>query len=280
MVVGRDGLHPGHMLRWPTAQIHRLPRRQQPAGLQQPLSQHFCASVAPSPGRSQFPDDREMRAHVLVPVGQRIAPESEDRLHGVAQHAGRQDQREEIDDMVLSHRTILVLIHDEMRIRCLQHLTDVPSLQQLPSGVADCRVVPRRCSQPQNLRIVGAAAGKGRDEPDGPAIDRAQSIGAGWHTGAVQPATQGRDPGVRVCQHEDGLVAPMTGKRVGNQLCLAAASRCGDGSAFDRTKVDINVAHERPTRIPGPSEHGSPDRKDAGPVQRWSSPRPPSTRWT
>ena len=107
----------------------------------------------------------------------------------------------------------------------------------------------------------------------------ASLLTASSDSGAVQPATQGRDPGIRVCQHENGLVAPMTGKRVGNQLCLAAAGRCGDGSALDCTKVDFNVVHQWPTRIPGPSERGIPDRKDAGPVQRWSSPRPPSTRF-
>ena len=252
MVVGRDGLNPRHMCWWSGANIHRLTGHQQAPSLQKPLSECFRTGIAPPPRRGQFRHDREMRAHLLLPVGQGVTTETEDALHRIAKHAGRQNQREKVDEIVLRHRTVLILINDKVRIGRFQDLADVSGLQQLPCEFADRRVVSRWRGKPQDVRVVTAATRKARNQPNGPAVDGAQSIGTVRHTGTVQPATKCRHASIRVREHEDGFATSVSGQGVGDQLCLAAPGRCRNRAAGNRAQVDFSGAHEQPTQIPGP----------------------------
>ena len=97
-----------------------------------------------------------------------------------------------------------------------------------------------------------AATRKARNQPNGPAVDGAQSISTVWHTGTVQTATKRRYASVSVREHENGLATSVRGQGVGNQLRLAAPGRCRNRAAGNRAQVDFSGAHEQPTQIPGP----------------------------
>ncbi len=144
-----------------------------------------------------------------------------------------------------------VLVNNEVRVGRVQNVADVPSLQQPPGEFADRRVVSRRRGEPQDIWVVTAATRKARNQPNGPAVDGAQSICTVRHTGTVQPATKCRHASIRVREHEDGFAISVSGQGVGDQLCLAAPRRCSDSAACNCAQVDFNGAHGQPTQVSG-----------------------------
>nr|CUV27700.1 protein of unknown function [Ralstonia solanacearum] len=97
---------------------------------------------------------------------------------------------------------------------------------------------------------MAATPRKACNQPNGPAVNRAQSIGTVRHAGAVQSATKCRHTSIRVCEYKDRLATSVGGQRVGDQLGLAAPGWCRNRATSNREQVDFSGGHEQPTQIP------------------------------
>jgi hypothetical protein len=110
-----------------------------------------------------------MSADMLIPIGERVVPKAEDGLHVVSHHADWQDIGSVIDDRVLSDRTVLIFVDEQVRIAGRNDVIYMLILEQIGSRCAYSRVI-----QPTSGEygwVAFCPLGKCRDEADRPTVN-------------------------------------------------------------------------------------------------------------
>ena len=120
------------------------------------------------------------------------------------------------------------------------------SLEQLPSGVTNSRIVILRIAEPKYLGITGASLRKHPNQAHCPAVDGGQTVRSDRDARLVEPTTQSCNASIRMRQHKYGLQPAVTLQCLTDQVRLAAPRWCRDRTAVDREKVNFPFSHWRP----------------------------------
>src|SRR5690606_39214782 len=118
--------HPFHDV-WRSPQINGPASFQLHTHVAQPAPQRLGTSIDPSPRSVKLTRWRKTDKDISFPVRQAVNffIKTENGLHRIAQHAGRQCIRRASHYAMLADRTILILVHNEARVARSQNVVNV-----------------------------------------------------------------------------------------------------------------------------------------------------------